>query len=87
MQIYSLSPVLFAFVHILISQGKGIWFVHATSAGDAYGQRVEMRRVGDGREGERGGGGEDTRSGSFLGKKAVLATPRSALLADRIQSM
>lgn len=76
-------------VLVLILQGKGkhIWFVHATSAGDTYGQRVEMSRVGDGGEGETGDGGESARNGSALGKKAVLATPRSALLADRIQSM
>ncbi|CBN78291.1 expressed unknown protein [Ectocarpus siliculosus] len=55
--------------------GDGLWFVHATSAGDAYGQRLEMRRVGG------------TGSGEAGGKKAVPASPRSALLSDRIQSM
>ncbi|CAN0467074.1 unnamed protein product, partial [Ectocarpus sp. 12 AP-2014] len=55
--------------------GDDLWFVHATSAGDAYGQRLEMRRVGGGGVGEAGG------------KKAVPASPRSALLSDRIQSM
>lgn len=67
-----------------VLEGNGIWFVHATSAGDAYGQRVEMRRVGDGGGSD---GGEDVRNGSVFGEKAVLATPRSALLADCIQSM
>eukprot|EP00752_Nemacystus_decipiens_P005628 g5093.t1 len=65
--------------------GKGTWFVHATSAGDVYGQRVEMRRVGDDRGG--GDGGEHALNGNVFGKKAVLATPRSALLSDRVQSM
>ncbi|CAB1119595.1 unnamed protein product [Ectocarpus sp. CCAP 1310/34] len=55
--------------------GDDLWFVHATSAGDAYGQRLEMRRVGGGGVGEYGG------------KKAVPASPRSALLSDRIQSI
>lgn len=63
---------------------EDIWFIHATSAGDAYGQRVEMRHVGDG---EGGDGGEHARNGDVLGKKAVLATSCSPLLADRIQSM
>jgi len=69
---------------------EGIWFVHATSAGDAYGQRVEMRRVGDGGKtggGGGGGGGDDEQNGSTFGKKAASATARSALLADHIQSM
>lgn len=73
-------------MHVLVLKDKNIWFVHATSAGDAYGQRVEMRRFGDG-EGEGDDGGEGARDRNVLGEKAVLATPLSALLADRIQSM
>lgn len=48
-------------------------FVNATSTGDVYGQRVQVRRA-DGTERSVGG-------------PAIAATHRSALVSDRLQSM
>lgn len=80
----SSAPPVLADVHIYIIRlldiyrlvAEGLCFVHATSTGDVYGQRVRVCRVGE-------GGDNSPRDDG----KAVPATLRSALFSDRIQSM